>query len=89
MKKRVYLIDLRNKKGLTQLDVSKSMGISESYYNLIEQGQRQKNMNIVILYGLSKALKVPVNTLVDKEINFARKGDNHLWLEKYLTDTQS
>ncbi|WP_294387338.1 helix-turn-helix transcriptional regulator [uncultured Ruminococcus sp.] len=78
MKKRVYLIDLRNKKGLTQLDISKSMGISESYYNLIEQGQRQKNMNIVILYGLSKALKVPVNTLVDKEINFARKGDNHL-----------
>ena len=78
MKKRVYLIDLRNKKGLTQLDVSKSMGISESYYNLIEQGQRQKNMNIVILYGLSKALKVQVNTLVDKEINFARKGDNHL-----------
>ena len=88
MKKRVYLIDLRNKKGLTQLDISKRMGISESYYNLIEQGQRQKNMNIVILYGLSKALKVPVNTLVDKEINFARKGDNHLWLEKYLTDTQ-
>lgn len=88
MKKRVYLIDLRNKKGLTQLDISKSMGISESYYNLIEQGQRQKNMNIVILYGLSKALKVPVNTLVDKEINFVRKGDNHLWLEKYLTDTQ-
>ena len=78
MKKRVYLIDLRNKKGLTQLDISKRMGISESYYNLIEQGQRQKNMNIVILYGLSKALKVPVNTLVDKEINFARKGDNHL-----------
>ena len=78
MKKRVYLIDLRDKKGLTQLDISKSMGISESYYNLIEQGQRQKNMNIVILYGLSKALKVPVNTLVDKEINFARKGDNHL-----------
>ncbi|MEQ2417322.1 helix-turn-helix transcriptional regulator [Ruminococcoides bili] len=78
MKKRVYLIDLRNKKGLTQLDISKSMGISESYYNLIEQGQRQKNMNIVILYGLSKALKVPVNTLVDKEINFVRKGDNHL-----------
>lgn len=75
MKKRVYLIDLRNKKGLTQLDISKSMGISESYYNLIEQGQRQNNMNIAILYGLSKALKVSVNTLVDKEINFARKGD--------------
>ena len=75
MKKRVYLIDLRNKKGLTQLDISKSMGISESYYNLIEQGQRQKNMNIAILYGLSKALKVSVNTLVDNEINFARKGD--------------
>ena len=32
-------------------------------------------MNIAILYGLSKALKVSVNTLVDKEINFARKGD--------------
>ena len=75
MKKRVYLIDLRNKKGLTQLDISKSMGISESYYNLIEQGQRQKNMNIAILYGRSKALKGSVNTLVDKEINFARKGD--------------
>lgn len=73
MMKREYLITLRNKKGLTQLDISKSMGISESYYNLIEQGQRQKHMNITILYRLSKALEVPVKTLVNKEIDFAKE----------------
>ena len=49
MNEREYLIAMRNERGLTQKDVSRGLGISESYYNLIEHGSRQKNMNFSVL----------------------------------------
>lgn len=70
MNSREYLIEMRTQKGLTQRDISKQLGISESYYNLIENGIRQKNMNVTTLYRLSKALQVSITVLVDKEMNF-------------------
>lgn len=70
MNNREYLIEMRTRKGLTQRDISKQLGISESYYNLIENGIRQKNMNVTTLCGLSKALQVSITILVDKEMNF-------------------
>lgn len=70
MNSREYLIEMRTQKGLTQRDISKQLGISESYYNLIENGIRQKNMNVTTLYRLSKALQVSITILVDKEMNF-------------------
>lgn len=70
MNSREYLIEMRTRKGLTQRDISKLLGISESYYNLIENGIRQKNMNVTTLYGLSKALQVSITMLVDEEMNF-------------------
>lgn len=73
MKEREYLIVMRNERGLTQRDVSQELGISESYYNLIENGSRQKNMSVSILLGLSKVMKVSIKILINKEINFIKE----------------
>lgn len=70
MNSREYLIEMRTQKGLTQRDISEQLGISESYYNLIENGIRQKNMNVTTLCGLAKALQVSITMLVDKEMDF-------------------
>lgn len=70
MNSREYLIEMRTQKGLTQRDISEQLGISESYYNLIENGVRQKNMNVTTLCRLAKALQVSITMLVDKEMNF-------------------
>lgn len=74
MNSREYLIEMRTQKGLTQRDISEQLGISESYYNLIENGIRQRNMNVATLCGLAKALQVSIPMLVDKEMNFIGSG---------------
>lgn len=73
---RDYLVELRDKKGLTQRDVSSKLGISESYYNMIEHGARQKDMSIVLLYELSLIFKISLKSLVDKELNFIKRRIN-------------
>ena len=73
MSAREYLIAMRNERGLTQKDVSRGLGISESYYNLIEHGSRQKNMSFSILLGLSKVMNVSVEVLMNKEKIFANE----------------
>lgn len=79
---REYLIEMRTQKGLTQREISKQLGISESYYNLIENGIRQKNMNVTTLYRLSEVLQVSITMLVDKEINFMNMGSSK-WLSTH------
>lgn len=70
---RDYLVELRDKKGLTQRDVSSRLGISESYYNMIEHGARQRDMSIVLLDELSMIFKVSLKSLVDKELDFIKR----------------
>ena len=43
---RHWLVDLRNSLGLTLKEMGEKLGISESYYLMIEQGKRQKRMDI-------------------------------------------
>lgn len=64
---REYLVTLRKEKGLTQKQLSQKLGISESYYNQIENGERQKRMDITIIDRISLALDVPVSTLIKFE----------------------
>lgn len=70
---REYLIDIRNSKGFTQKYVSERLGVSESYYSLIEHGERQKDMNVLTLHKLSKIFKVSTKSLLDKELDFINK----------------
>lgn len=64
---REWLKDARTKKGLTMKDISSKLGISESYYCAIENGDRQKNMDITLVSGLSLALGISVSRIVKFE----------------------
>lgn len=64
---REYLISLRTEKGLTQKQIAQKLDISESYYNQIEKGERQKKMDITLLNRLPLALEIPITVLINYE----------------------
>lgn len=64
---RKYLISLRTEKGLTQKKIAQKLDISESYYNQIEKGERQKKMDITLLNRLSVVLEIPITVLIEYE----------------------
>lgn len=58
---REYLALLRTQRNESQQDVADALGISRQYYSLIENGDRQKKMDIALIsaiathFGLSMA----------------------------------
>ena len=64
---REYLISLHTEKGLTQKQIAHKLDISESHYNQIEKGERQKKMDITLLNRLSLALEIPITVLINYE----------------------
>lgn len=65
---RDWLKALRKERGLTCQQMADRMGISEVYYFLIEKGERQMNMDIWTAQKLAKALDVPIQTIVEREL---------------------
>ena len=55
---REYLIEAREKAGLTQQDVANRIGISRQYYQMVETGERQKRMDLSLAGGLSVVLNL-------------------------------
>ena len=70
---RKYLITLRKEKGLTQKALAQKLDISESYYSQIENGERQRRMDITLLDRLSIALNVSVHALIKYESNYIKE----------------
>ena len=64
---REWLREKREERGLTMKDMAEKLGISESYYCLVESGGRQKKMDIMLVSGLSAALKMKVADIVKLE----------------------
>lgn len=64
---RKYLKELREQKELSQLEISQKLEISESYYSLIESGERQKKMSLEMAQKISKIFDVPIETILEKE----------------------
>ena len=64
---RDWLKQCRVNRGLTMKDMSKRLDISESYYSLIESGDRQKKLDIMLAMKLSAVLGVPINKIVEFE----------------------
>ena len=46
MKKRIWLINYRNKKGLSQMQVAKQIGVSQQMYNYIENNKRNPSTKL-------------------------------------------
>ena len=73
---REYLRKLRQDAGLSQKEMSSKLDISESYYSLIESGERRKKMDIDLLMKLSDALSIPIADLIEMERRHADDEGN-------------
>ncbi len=67
--RKIFLSEYRKKAGLTQKQLAEKLDISESYYNQIENGERQKRMDITLISRLSKVLGISVSKLIEYEEN--------------------
>ncbi len=64
---REYLKLLRKSKALTQTDVAIFLGLSQNYYSSIENGERQKDLDLSILIKLSKLFNVSIDYIISEE----------------------
>ena len=64
---RQYLKVLREKNNLTQAEIAEKLNISESYYAMIELGERQKDMNLSLVEKLAEVFGVPVGDIIAEE----------------------
>ncbi|MVB11053.1 helix-turn-helix protein [Caprobacter fermentans] len=71
---RTYLKKLRCDRKFTQQDIADELGVSLSYYNSIENGNRQKNMELLMAKRLSDVLHVPVEFIITEEEKLAQKS---------------
>lgn len=67
---REWLKTMRTEQGLTMKDLSKKLGISESYYCAIENGERQKRMDLMLCHQLSVVFGKPVSEISDAEMRY-------------------
>ena len=64
---REYLKELRKLKCMTQSDVALKVGIGTSTYTMIENGERQKDMNISLAQKLADVFEIPIEYILEKE----------------------
>ena len=53
---RIWLKELREKSGLSQMTVAKRAGISQNYYSPIETGTRGNPLNVDVAKKIAEAL---------------------------------
>lgn len=71
---RRYLKNLRRKRKLTQQETADKLGVSLSYYNSIENGNRQKNMDLLLANKIAKTLHVTVSFIIREEKKIMQKS---------------
>lgn len=64
---RDWLVDYRTKAGLTQAQMAKKLNISEAYYSYIEKGERQKKMDLSLVFKLSDIFCITAQQIVEHE----------------------
>lgn len=56
---RQYLISARKKAKMSQAEAAKKLGMSQNHLSNIEQGHRQHDIGVHLLWDLSKLYRVP------------------------------
>lgn len=64
---REYLKKLREEHGYTMQAVADKLGISKQYYQRIEVGARQQNMDITLAVKLSDIFGVTIQKIIEEE----------------------
>lgn len=81
---RDYLVEKRNELGLSQQDVAESLGISRQYYGAIEQGIRQKTLEITLVSGLSKILGISIMSIIEAENKIKEESTANVSSDKII-----
>lgn len=64
---RKYLKKIREKKRLTQLELANKLNISESYYSMIENGERKKVLDLNLISKISEVFNVSIEWIAEQE----------------------
>ena len=67
---REWLKTMRTEQGMTMKDLSRKLGISESYYCAIENGERQKRVDLMLCHQLSVIFGKPVSEISEAEMRY-------------------
>lgn len=70
---RSYLIRLREQRNESQQDVANALNISRQYYNMVEQGARQKRMDIVLVSALANHFDIPIVDVIEAEAAYSKE----------------
>ena len=70
---RSFLKDLRKERKLTQVEISKRMGITQQYYNMIETGERNERMNLDVAVNIAKALDMEPFDFITLELEWEQE----------------
>lgn len=73
---REWMATARNEKNLTMAKVAERCGISESYYSLIEAGERQKRLDITLAVKLSDVLGLPLDEIVRQDAAWTKQEES-------------
>lgn len=71
---REYLRDLRKERGLSQDEISKRMGMTQSFYSMIETGERVELMTIEMAIKLANVLGIESVDLILREMKWEREN---------------
>lgn len=64
---RDWLKEKRRERGYTMAQMAEKLGITESYYSLIEAGDRQKKMDMILAGKLSDVLGITMQQIAEME----------------------
>lgn len=73
---REWLKAARQKKGLTMAEIAQELDISESYFCSIENGVRQKRMDMALASRLSLILGISLPRIAEYEKEVAEQTEN-------------
>lgn len=67
---RSWLITLRNEQKMTAQEVADKLGVSGAYYSMIENGKRQKSMDITLVSKLAEIFGVSIQHIINLERDY-------------------
>ena len=82
---RDWLKKARTGAKMTMKETAKKIGVSESYYCAIENGTRQRSMDLSLAQKLSDIFQLPVKQILDDELAMLKdtdvRGDDGVFCE--------
>ena len=62
---RIWLQDARVKAGLTQQETANRLHLTRQYYTMIEKGQRQKSLDILLAKKISELFNLTLEQIAE------------------------